>query len=237
MNTADLLARIYGHLGEGAETFWPAEELVVNALNPAQRLLVLLRPALCTTRTLLTVPPDTLVLDLRQVAAQTWRPQRVALGDVRTEDPVLSAGRVGDLRRITLRALRGQPDWMGVRQALPSHWYMHGAHLLGIWPRVAQPVLLTLVSAALPTPLSAQTPAQVPDVLPTFHPLIADVAAELARLKEGQTEVQLALTRLQALLGDEPFAGMVKDLTSQQARAAAIARRTATATATQEVPV
>ena len=232
MQTTALLARIYEHLGEGATTFWTPEEVVVNGLNPAQRLLALLQPTLCTTRTLVTLPPDTLVLDIRPLTPRSWRTQRVVLGDVRTEDPLLSAGRVGDLRRTTLSALRGQPEWMQARQALPSHWYAHGLHLLGIWPRVAQALVLTLVDSALPTPLSHTQPTQEPEIVPAFHPILADVGAELMRLKEGQTEVTLAVTRMQALLGAEPFAALLKTLKATQARAAALARRSAT----QEVP-
>lgn len=86
MNTTTLVDRTYQHLGIGQRVFWTEPEVVDNGLNPAQRLLCLLRPDLVTLRTLVGQGIDASVIDLRTHAPKAWRMQRIVLGDVPASD-------------------------------------------------------------------------------------------------------------------------------------------------------
>jgi hypothetical protein len=212
MDAGALLQRVYDGLGPPATVFWTPEEIFLNGLNPAQRLLVLLKPMLLTQRVPVSLVADEVFIDLRVVAPRAMRIQRVALGDVTTEEPVLTQGREGDLRHTTLATLRGQRDWFRLRRGFPTHWYTHGLYWVCPWPRSTQALTMTLVFSAMPTPLEVVVPSQIPDLPVQFHPVIADVAIELLRCKEGAGEIEQAIDGLGKILGDEPFKQLKKTL-------------------------
>lgn len=211
MNTGELMQRCYDGLNQN-HTFWTQDEVVTNGLNPAQRLLVLLKPMLLTQRTAVSLVADEVFIDLRVVAPRTMRMQRVCLGDVTTEDPVLTQGREGDLRPTTLSALRSQRDWFTLRRGFPTHWYTHGVYWVCTWPRATQSLAVTVIASAVPTPLGLGEPGQVPDLPAQWHPVIADVAIPLLICKEGAGDVELAIDGLGKILGEEPFKQLSKTL-------------------------
>jgi hypothetical protein len=225
MTTQELLTRVYDQIGLGGSTFWPAAEVVANGLSPAMRLLIGWKPSLLIQRALVTLAVDQAFIDLRTAAPRQIRMQRVCLGDVRTEDPVLSQGREGDLRQTSLAALRGHREWFQVRRAVPSHWYTHGLDVLGIYPRVLSSTLLTLVYSADPTPLSASDLSREPEISEQYHPVIADVATCLLQAKEGAGEVEHAMQRLQNIMQVEPLKALQKTLRAQGYREQAMTAR------------
>jgi hypothetical protein len=224
MTTQELLDRTLQHLGIGQSTFWPSSELVTNCLNPAMRLVCLLKPDLLTLRTTVTQDIDAVLLDLRVVTPRLWRLQRLTLGDVTlTTPPTPSQGRLGDLRRISLTALRGQKDWFARQGPVPTHYYLHGLTLLGTWPRARRAVTLTFTYAALPVPLDVADLTREPDLPAQWHPLISDVAAALAVLKEGTSESQQGVQQLSQLVGEEPFKQLLKSFRAERYRQQAAA--------------
>jgi hypothetical protein len=227
MNTQELVQRTYEHLGIGQAVFWPESEVVTNGLNPAQRLLCLLKPDLYTLRTLIQRGVDDPVIDLRSAAPSAWRPQRVVLGDVTLvpPKPIPTQGRLGDLRKISLASLRGQRDWMTRLAPAPTHWYTHGFSLIGLWPRNSQPLTLTLVYAALPPALSWSQPTQQADLPVQWHPVIADLAAPLMQIKEGRGECQQAIQQMEALLKIEPLRQLLKQMQAEKYRERALAQK------------
>ena len=227
MQTADLVTRTYQHLGIGQAVFWPQDEVVTNGLNPAQRMLCLLKPDLVTLRTLVTQGIDEPLIDLRLKAPKAWRMQRIVLGDVTLTPPkpLPTQGRLGDLRKISLASLRGQRDWMTRFAPTPSHWYTHGLHLIGLWPRNQRSVTLTLVYAAVPTALSWSVPTQEPDLPTQWHPVIADLAANVLVLKEGKGESAQAIAQMAAVLKTEPLRQLLKQMRAEQYRKQALAQK------------
>jgi len=227
MNTQELVDRTYQKLGIGQRVFWTESETVDNGLNPAQRLLCLLRPDLYTRRTLIQRGVDEPLIDLRSAAPSAWRPQRIALGDVTLTPPVPvpTQGRLGDLRKISLASLRGQRDWMTRLAPTPTHWYTHGLSLIGTWPRHTQPVTLTLVYAAVPTALSWSVLTQEPDLPTQWHPVLSDLAANLLMLKEGKGECQQAVQQMETILKVEPLRQLLKQMRAEQYREQAIAAK------------
>ena len=227
MTTDELVTRTYGHLGIGQSVYWPQDEVVSNGLNPAQRLLCLLKPDLVTVRTVITQEVDDTLIDLRVKVPRSFRLQRITLGDVSltASGPVATQGRMGDLRRISLASLRQQRDWMTRFAPVSTHWYTHGLTLIGLWPRNSRQVTLTLTHAALPAPLTWSVPTQEPDLPTQWHPVIADLAAPTLMLKEGQTEVEIALKAMEAIIQTEPVRQLLKQMQAEKYREQAMQAR------------
>lgn len=228
MNTTTLVDRTYQKLGIGQRTFWTEIECVDNGLNPAQRLLCLLKPDLVTVRTVITQEVDDTLIDLRVKVPRSFRMQRITLGDVSltASGPVPTQGRMGDLRRISLASLRQQRDWMTRFAPTPSHWYTHGLTLIGLWPRNSRQVTLTLTHAALPAPLTWSVPTQEPDLPTQWHPVIADLAAPMLLLKEGSpVESKIAIEQMEAIIQTEPLRQLLKQMRAEQYREKAMQAR------------
>jgi hypothetical protein len=227
VNTQQLADRTLQHLGIGGSVYWPFPEVVDNGLNPAQRLLCLLKPDLVTLRTLVTQNVDEPLIDLRVKAPKAWRLQRVVLGDVTLTPPapVPTQGRLGDLRKVSLASLRGQRDWMTRFAPTPTHWYTHGLSLIGTWPRNTRSVTLTLVYAAVPTALSWSVLTQEPDLPTQWHPVISDLAANFLMLKEGRGECQQAIQQMENIVKAEPLRQLLKQMRAEQYREQAIAQK------------
>jgi hypothetical protein len=151
-------------------------------------------------------------------APRCTRVQRVVLGDVTGDDPVLTQGRSGELRRTSLASLRSQRDWFRQKRYAPSHWYPHGLYWLACWPRATQAITLTLIYRTTPLPLVLEAPTQVPDFASPFHPLISDIAVHLLRCKEGAGDVTMAMEGLSKILGEENFQGVQKQMQAEAKR-------------------
>ena len=228
MTTEELVDRTYQRLGIGQDVFWTRFECVENGLNPAQRLLCLLKPDLVTVRTVITQEVDDTLIDLRVKVPRSFRLQRITLGDVSltASGPVPTQGRMGDLRRISLASLRQQRDWMTRFAPTPTHWYTHGLTLIGLWPRNSRQVTLTLTHAALPAPLTWSVPTQEPDLPTQWHPVIADLAAPLMLLKEGSpTESEIAIKQMEAIIQTEPLRQLLKQMQADKYREKALAEK------------
>lgn len=208
LSLGDLLDRAMERLGRVVGYYSP-DEILVNGLNPAQNLLVLLDPTLLTKRAPVPLIAKEAFMDLRMVAPRCLAIHRVVVGDVSADDPTRSQGLTGELHPCTREQLRWQRDWWR-KEALPSKWYMHGRHWLGVTPRPAVPLTLTLIYAALPMAFTATNLTAVSELATTLHPLLADIGAALVLVKEGQMEASRAVNLLQAWAGSEPFAPLKK---------------------------
>jgi len=218
MTTFELLQRTYAIL-QSNEVFWVPDEVVMNGLNAAQRLLAVRNPSLVVQRTRLDLVAHEVLVDLRTVAPRAWRVERVALGDatVSTLPPITE--RRGDLRKTTLAALRSHRDWFMRTAAVPHAWYVHGMTWLGLYPRQTQALTVTLVSSALPMPLALNEPARESELPHVWHPVLPEVASALLQMKEGMgPELDQAMARLQGVIGMEPLARAQKELLAEKRR-------------------
>jgi len=126
---------------------------------------------------------------------------------------------VGDLRKTTLATLRSHHDWFHTRALAPSCWYPHGMQTVCTWPRATIDLTATLVYSTIPTPLVLEAPTQVPDFPAQWHPLLADLGAELVRGLEGSGVCEEAVQNLAKLIGDEPLlTPLLKAVRAQQYR-------------------
>lgn len=203
MTTYDLLQRMYVKLGEQTRFYTP-EEMVLNGLNPAQRLLTRVYPQLLPKRRLLTVTADLPFYDLRLLDPQlsSRRVWRVVLGDVTTDAPTpsVASGELHDLTRTTVTKLAYHRDWLNQRGPL-EHFWTWGTHWLGLYKRPVYAASVTVIYGAVPTPLNVDIPTGVPDIIGAYHPLLSDVATALVLAKEGGVEGQRALATIANALG------------------------------------
>jgi hypothetical protein len=216
VDCGQLIERVYSQLDDNRVYYLPSE--VVDQLNVAQRMLVLLKPDLLTRRTAVSLVADEVFIDLRVQAPRCTRVQRVVLGDVSGDDPILTQGKTGELRRHSLTSLRSQRDWFRVRKPVASHWYPHGLYWVCTWPRATQAITVTVIYRTTPMPLALAVPTQVPDMAAPFHPLISDIAAQLCRCKEGANDVEQAIEGLSKILGEENFQGVRKQMQAEARR-------------------
>jgi len=201
MTTFELLQRQQQHLGEQT-AFYTDSELLVNGLNPALRLLCLARPTLLRQRQAITITADLPFYDLRQLGSRIVRLHRVVVGTITGDDLTADAttGRIGDLTPISvLKLAASQAAWL--KQQGPAEHYWEWRDWLGIFPRPATAMTVTIIYDALPTALTLETPDTVPDLAAVYHPLIAEMAAGLVRVKEAGVEGQRGLATVARLLG------------------------------------
>ena len=215
MTTAELIERVLDQLNRNV-IFYPQAEIVTNGINPALRLLCLLKPTLLTKRAVVSLQPEEVFLDLRVLAPRSFRIQRVAIGDISNDIPVASQGRSGDLRRTSLAALRGQRDWFSKKKAFPETYYTHGLLWLGLHPRFTQALTVSLVFSALPQPLAVEQPTGEPETPRQWDSVLSDIATCILEAKEGSGEVEKAMERLSKILGDEPFKQLLKILKAER---------------------
>lgn len=201
MTTFELLQRIQQRLGEQT-AFYGDAELVANGLNAAQNLLALARPPLLRQRTTLSVVSDVPFYDLRETNRRILRLQRVVLGTITGDalTPDSTTGLTGDLTPIAVARLAStRSDWFTVHGPVEHYWQW--GDWLGVYPRPLTATTLTLVYDALPTPLTLAVPDGVPDMAAVYHPMLAEVAAALALIKEAGAEGQRGLADVARLLG------------------------------------
>lgn len=201
MTTFDLIQRTQQHLGEQT-SFYTDDEIVVNGLNPAMRLLVLARPQLLRQRATVTITADLPFYDLREVQPRIRRMRRVVLGTITGDDPVrtVNTGELRDLTPTTVMKLGSKHSWFADKGPV-EHYWVWGTHWLGLYKRPLTDVTITLVYDALPTAMNVDLPNVEPAVMAAYHPVIADIAAGLLTVKEGTPEAERGLARVQAALG------------------------------------
>src|SRR5262245_21665716 len=117
-------------------TYYPEAE-VVTGLNAAANLLVLLDNTLLVKRITASVAAQQAFIDLRSAAARLVRLERVLLGTVTADDPRRSLGQVDVLKPTSRAALRWRSASWFTHTGVPKQWYLHGRHLVGLYPRAA----------------------------------------------------------------------------------------------------
>lgn len=196
---ADLAEAVWTQLE--ARALYPLAEVFANGINPAMRLMTLLKPSLLTQRVEYSFPAYSLVVDLRSVAPRTHQVLRVFLGAVGGDGFLTPAAPFVPLYPTTRHAMAHlRPDWLKSIN-LPRQYFWLGHQQLALWPRAPHDLTLTLTCAVVPTPATPETQQASPELDATVHDRIADLASELLRLKEGQGDTEQALQRLSTLLG------------------------------------
>ena len=199
----ELIDQTWEILGENS-AFYPQAEVILNGINPAQRLLCLMRPDLLVQRTTVSLVANQVFIDLRQEAPRAWEIMRVVVGDVTGDTPVLSNGQLHDLTPTGLKQLSRRRDWWR-HIGLLKHYWRHSRHWLGIYRRPLAAYTLTLVYRAIPTAFRRDQFDGVPDVAVAWHTAIPKVSAALLLLKEGSAEISKAMQMLTEVFGEEPL--------------------------------
>lgn len=212
---AELAEQVYLHLENRA--LYPLSEVYANGLSPSMRLLCLLDKSLLTQRVAVTLPAYSLVIDLRAVMPRTHQVLRVVLGDATTEVQARTGSHFTPLVPTTRERLALlHPAWLKTVR-VPSKWFMLGRHLLCCWPRPMTDMVVTLISAVVPTAASVNAQSVAPDIDVAQHPLVADIAAGLLMVKEGAGEAERAVQMLSTIAGKEPFTAAAKRLREMRA--------------------
>lgn len=200
MTLSDLYQRVNLKLGEQS-LFYPQAEIIRGGLNPANRLLCLAHPALLQQRVLITVAPEEAFVDLRQTSTRIRRVRRVVLGDMTGEQPVLNVatGEYRDLTSTSVGRLASQANWFTQRGTL-DHYWQWGPFWLGFYRRPFAATTITVIFDATPTPFDEATMEQEPEIDTVHHPRIADIAAGLLLLKEGQPQASRGVQWIQHAL-------------------------------------
>ena len=196
MTLGEILQRIRVELGEQS-TFYPEPEIVESGVNPAQRLLCLAYPMLLQKRVVLSVAPEQIFTDLRQITPTIRRINRVVLGDVTANNAQLSAT-TGELKRLLpthLHRLAGMNDWIAHRGKTKNYW-LFGPFWFGLYRRPMDTLTLTLIYDAMPTKLVLEEEDALPDISSVYHPSLIDVAVGLLLQKEGAPETTRGMMRI-----------------------------------------
>ena len=224
MTGSDLLQRVWDHLG-GNTTFYVEEEVIINGINPAMRLLCLLKPELLTQRVLVTVSAEQSFVDMRESAPRHWILRRVVLGDITGATATKSDyGEFVDLPYMSLDHLNARSDWFKQRGPIQGY-YRHGRFHLGVYKRPEADRSITLVFRAMPTAFTTNTMENSPAFADVWHPLVGDVAAALLLLKEGNVQIEKARGMLTQAFGKELF-GPIKAAVGRQQRTSPVHVRT-----------
>lgn len=216
----ELIDQAWEVLGENA-TFYPPDDVILNGINPAQRLLCLMRPDLLRSRVTVTLIPGQIFIDLRQEAPRAWDIVRVTVGDVTGDTPVANDGALYDLTPTSLKQLSRRRDWW-THIGRVAHYWRHGRHWLGIYRRPVASTTVTVVARAMPTAFRRDQVDGVPDLAVSWHTTIATVAAALLLIKEGTTEIQKALRMLTEIFGEEPLKAFQKAMERAQREKAGV---------------
>lgn len=204
MTGSDILQDIWKKLGSNT-TFYPEAEVIVNGINPAMRLLCLMKPDLLNQRVAVTLVAETSLIDLREQAPRSWILRRVMLGTMTGDAPSKTAyGELKPLLRTSIEKISWQRDWFSKR-GTPEAYYQHGRDWIGIYKRPTADRALTLIYRAIPTAFTTNTMSDSPAFAEVWHPLIADIATALLLIKEGETQTAKARQMLTVALGKELF--------------------------------
>jgi hypothetical protein len=208
MDLGALIQLVSLKLGEQS-AFYPSAEIVVQGINPAQRLLCLAFPALNYQRTAVTIIADQPFFDVRtlldtnnNVIGNRFRSvRRVVLGTVTTDTPTVSSitGDIRPLHQTTVQRLAGQNDWLGQHREVQKYW-MWGAYFLGLHPRPVVQETITIIYTAAPNIFDISVLTDVPTVPAAYHSTIAEIATGLLLCKEGDPQSSRGLARIQTAL-------------------------------------
>ncbi len=222
MTLTELIVRVEQKLGYQT-TFYTDAEIVVNGINPAQRLMCLVYPPLNYIRTTLTVTADQAFIDLRTLldgssalVGNRFRSiRRVVLGNVLLDlhTNTAATGELQKLDHTTIKRLSARNDWMSLRGLVRKYW-LWGPYWLGLYQRPIASTTITIIYAAAPAPLDIGTLSGVPDIPAVYHPVIAEIAVGLLIMKEGNPQTARGLARIRA--GMDFMGTMRADATAQQ---------------------
>ena len=207
MTLSDLQNLVALKLGEQS-LFYPPEEITRSGLNPAQRLLCLTYPLILQQRVTVTVDPDLPFIDVRQVTGtdgvilgnRIRFVRRVVMGNVRADAPVHNAvtDELFELRETTVAALsRRANDWMSHRGII-RHYWKWGTYWIGLYKRPVTATTITVIYDAVPAQLVFDT--DEPQVQAVYHNVIAEIAAGLLLVKEGNPQGEQGLKRIAGAL-------------------------------------
>lgn len=224
MTGSDIHQRIWDRLG-GNTTFYVEEEIIVNGINPAMRLLCLLKPELLTQRVTVNLLAEQTFIDIREQAPRNWSLRRVVLGTITGDTPTKTAyGEFVELPYLSLDHLNARDDWFKQRGPIQGYW-LHGRFHMGVYKRPEADRTLTLIFRAVPTAFTTNTMDQSPAFADVWHPLIADVGAALLLMKEGNVQIEKARGMLTQAFGKELF-GSLKQMVGRQQRTSTMHTRT-----------
>ena len=216
MTGADLLQRIWLKLDENT-VFYPQAEVIANGINPAMRLITLLKPELLTQRVAYAVLAEQSIINIRELAPRHWALRRVMVGTTTGDAPTKTTlGELDALRYVSMEYLSARDDWFEQRGPLQSYT-LHGRFLLILYKRPEADRTITLIFRAMPTAFDINTMEQSPAFAETEHPLIVDVATALLLLKEGQVQTEKAQSLLREAFGRELF-GPLRQMVGRQQR-------------------
>ncbi len=222
MTLSELITRVQQKLGSQT-TFYTDAEIVVNGINPAQRLMCLVHPPLNYIRTTLTVTADQAFIDLRTlldgslaIIGNRFRSiRRVTLGTV-TGNLATNTVATGELQKLdhaTVKRLSARNDWMALRGLVRKYW-LWGPYWLGLYERPIASTTITILYAAAPAPLVITSLSASPDIAAVYHPVIAEIATGLLIMKEGNPQTARGLARIRSGID---FVGRTRaDATAQQ---------------------
>jgi hypothetical protein len=174
MTLSELQQLVALKLGEQT-IFYTPEEITRSGINPAQRLIGLLRPNLVRQRVTVAVGVDLPIIDLRTltdsagvlIGNRIRRIDRVMLGDVSGDTPVRNAvtGELQELRSTTIKALSNYTNaWMAERGMVRNYWQW-GHYWLGLYKRPITATTITVVFDVVPAQLdNAEDIPQIQEV-------------------------------------------------------------------------
>ncbi len=211
MDLGGIIQLVNLKLGEQS-AFYPQSEIVLQGINPAQRLMCLAYPALNYVRTTVTVVADQPFIDLRQltdssgaIIGNRFRSiRRVVLGNVvdNLHSVSTTTGELRQLRSSTVKRLAGQNDWLAQRGEVRRYW-LWGQYWMGLYKRPIDTTVLTVIYAAAPTPFTVDpvtgipnSPTTIPDTPAVYHAVIAEIATGLLLLKEGNPQSERGMARI-----------------------------------------
>jgi hypothetical protein len=225
MNCSQLVSRVYQGLDDN-QVFWEPDEMV-ECLNEASCLLVLLKPGLLPKRVLLDAITDQTFFDLRDYAPDLLFCDGVTVGDTRTDVPVPSQDILRHLRKASVGGFRTSRAWLSGsrREAAPRYYARFGMYWLITAPRAVQAHTLTLMYRAMPVRLVLDQPNVSPDLPEPYHAVIAEVATILAQAKEGSGTIAECSEGLARIFGREPLQALTKAVGQAERRATYMANQ------------
>jgi len=202
MTVNELIQRIREKLG--TVQFYTEAEVIANGINPAQRLLCLLRPDALSQRTTVTLSTNEVFVDLRQASIATWQIRRVVLATTTGENASRSNGDFRDILPVSLNWLMGRRDWFTQKGAV-TRYARQGRFWLVFYKRPVQSETITLIYRSVPTAFDMTDLASEPDIQSSYQPLLADIATALLLMKEGAAETEKSVRILSEIFAVEHF--------------------------------
>ena len=176
---------------------YPKDEVMSLGLTAAQDLMTLTDPTSLHDRRVIHVPAKAQFFDLRVHVPDAYNVLRVMVGRYGDDLYSESTGGPRQLHSTSIDSFITDRSWLA-SEGLPKRFFRQGRYLIGLHPRPALDTDITLVVNALPPPLILEEQESL--LTDSKQSLIAQVAASLLILKEGQGEVERGLGALQEIL-------------------------------------